>query len=70
MQFLGVNLSNLDIPLVDSPCGTNLAAVLTGEGEMSKILIVDKDKQTLEGIEKSFGVQKHEFLWAQTGWLL
>jgi DNA-binding response OmpR family regulator len=29
---------------------------------MSKILIVDKDKQTLEGISRCFGEQKHEFL--------
>lgn len=35
---------------------------------MSKILIVDKDKQTLEGISRSFGVEKkHEFLLGNDG---
>ncbi len=34
---------------------------------MSRILIVDKDKQTLEGITKSFGTEKHEFLLGTDG---
>jgi two-component system, OmpR family, phosphate regulon response regulator PhoB len=38
-----------------------------GEGEMSKILIVDKDKQISEGIIKSLGVDKHEFLLGTDG---
>ena len=53
--------------LVDNLYGTDLAQIPTGEGEMSKILIVDKDKQILEGIEKSFGAQKHEFLLGTDG---